>query len=1055
MKKCSALTKLKSAFNRALFLTIALLLSIGLFAQEKKSISGTVKDPDGISTPGVSVLVKGTTVGTITDADGNYRLSIPANAKTIVFSFVGMNTIEKEIGNNAVIDVLLSSQLTELDETVVIAYGTKKKRDMVGSVSKVKAEDLKLSTGGNFMTSLQGKASGVQIVTDGLAGSTPQIKIRGIRSISSGTDPLWVVDGMIGGSVGSLNFRDIESVDILKDAAATAIYGSRGSNGVIIVTTKKGVKGAPVINVDYEYGVTPIIKNNLNIASTAEFFKAYDQARINTGRDAFDPQRDVVTPFWTNCDTPITRAEAEAVNINYNDEVSRLGNYNDVNLSVSQGSDNVSNYASFNYRNDVTSLKGRDLQSLNARFNTDYKKGKLSFGFQTQAKYANGDNISQWGKASLVPFYKLYDSNSATGYWNPKMGNGTTGDNPMSNMDSKYRQNESINMDLRLNAYAEIAITKVKGLALRGDASFGYGVSQNNQWISADITRNSSTEGTSASRNKNTSYTKQYHLFAKYNRTFGEHAFDAVSGFEINRGYSDYLLLSGRNVVGVFQEMASIGTFAGNSTGYIGNEGYTKSFFNRLDYKFKERYLLGASFVREGTSRFAEQNRWGNFYSASAGWIISDESFMKNITWISMLKLRGSYGETGNQNIPSDASITSYATRGTNLYNNWTNSYQWSVPNRDARWEKTASTDFGIDFGFLKNKISGSIAYYRQNVSDMLLQVALPASAGIPTSGFGYGNTIWANMGDMYNQGFEFDVTYNIINKKDFTWSSNLNLTTNGNMVTALSPSVDAKGTGIISTRPGTITKKGLPIGTYFMPEYAGIDPDKGIPMIWEIDQALFAKTGETVKTGNKIPGTGTNANKNRIIQEGKTGMPTFYAGWTNNLTWKNFDMSCTLYYSTGNYILDRFNQGLTMGDGRANFNADMLNKAWQKPGDIADYPQLRWQGLYNYKDDGTAGSANYATTDYGLDRFLEDASFFRIRNLTLGYTLPDNVRKSLKISGLRIYLSANNLLTVTNFKGYDPEIKLRNGSNYQGVLFEGSEAPRTAIYSIGASLKF
>ena len=1055
MKRCSTLIKLKAVFDRGILLIIAISLSIGLYGQDKRSVSGIVKDPDGAPTPGVSVFVKGSTIGTITDVQGNYKLSIPKDAKILVFSFIGMNTLEKQIGSSAVIDVQLTAQVTQLDEMVVIAYGTKKKRDVIGSVSKIKSTDLVMMPGGNFITSLQGKASGVQIVNDGLAGNSPQIKIRGIRSISSGTDPLWVVDGMIGGSVGSLNFRDIESVDILKDAAATAIYGSRGSNGVIIVTTKKGQKGAPSISVDYEYGTTPIIRNDLNQASTADFFKAYDQARFNTGRDAFDPQRDVINSFYTNCDTPITRAEAEQVHINYNDETTRLGSYNDVNLSVSQGSENVSNYASFNYRDDVTSLKGRDLQALTARFNTDYKKGNLTFGFQTQGKYTDGNNTSQWGQAALFPYFKLYDPASPTGYWNAKMGNGTTGMNPMSNIDSKYHQNETRTMDLRINAFAELAIPKVKGLAIRADGSLSYGVSQNNQWIAADITRNASTEGTSGSRSKNTSYSNQFHIFAKYNRTFGLHSFDAVSGIERNRGYTDYLLLSGRNVVGIFQELSSITTFAGNSSGTIGNEGYTESFFNRLDYKYKDRYLVGGSYVREGTSRFSEQNRWGDFYSASAGWIISEETFIKDIKWISMLKLRGSYGETGNQNIPSDASVTVYATRGTNLYNNWTNTYQWSVPNRDAKWEKTGSIDLGIDYGFLNNKVSGSIAYYRQNVSDMLLQVALPASAGIPTSGFGYGNTMWANMGDMYNQGFEFDVSYSAVNKKDFIWTSNLNFTTNGNMVTAMNPAVDAKGTGIISSRPGTITKKGLPIGTYFMPEFAGIDPDKGIPMIWEIDQTIFAKTGETVKTGNKIPGTGTNANKNRIIQNGKTAMPTFYMGWTNNFTWKNFDMSFMLYYSTGNYILNRFQQGLTIGDGRNNFNTDMLTKAWQKPGDIADYPQLRWQGLYNYNDAGAAGSANYATTDYGLDRFLEDASFLRLRNLTIGYTLPTSVRKVMKISGFRIYVSATNLFTITNFTGYDPEIKLRNGSNYQGIDFEGGEAPRTKVFSIGANLKF
>ena len=532
-------------------------------------------------------------------------------------------------------------------------------------------------------------------------------------------------------------------------------------------------------------------------------------------------------------------------------------------------------------------------------------------------------------------------------------------------------------------------------------------------------------------------------------------------GIESSRGYTDYLTLSGKKLTGNFQELSGIGTYNSNSTGYISGENYGMSFFSRLDYKFMERYLVGASFIREGSSKFVKENRWANFFSASAGWIISDEAFMKSFDWISMLKLRGSYGETGNQNIPSEATITSYAMKSKQFYDGTPNMYMWSVPNKGAKWEKTKSIDVGIDYAFFNNRLNGSIAYYRQNVDDMLLKVQLPASAGIPDKNFSinFNNSMWANIGSMYNEGFEFDINYNVINAKDFSWNTGFNLTYNRNEVTALSPDVDTKGTGIINTRPGVITKKGLPIGTYFLAEWAGVDPEKGIGLIYEIDQDVYSKTGRTVKTGNVIPATGNNINKNRIIQDGKSGMPKVYGGWTNNFTYRNFDLSFMFYFSTGNYIYNRWMDiNSKAGDGRNNVIAGLVGDSWQQPGDNSKYPEIRWGNQYNIKDDGTPGTGNYGSNDVGTTQFLEKASFLRLKNLTFGYTLPENLCRKIAISKLRLYVTATNLFTITDFSGWDPEVRLsnnKNGANSQGILFQGNEMPQIRNFSIGASLNF
>ncbi len=1024
-------------------------------------VIGIVKDQKGEPLVGVSVLEKGTTNGVVTDLDGKFAIRATSDLSILTITYMGYKKKELSVQRGKMLDVVLQEDVSELDEVMVIAYGTKKKRDVIGSVTKVKSDDLVLSTGGRFENALQGKAAGVQIVNDGIAGNTPQIKIRGIRSVSSGTDPLWVVDGMVGGDASNLNFYDIESIEILKDAAATAIYGSRGSNGVIIVTTKRGKQGTPQFSISYEYGVTSLTKKNLGIASTEEYFEVMDLARQNTGKGSFDPQRDVIKPFWNNCESEITREEAMVQHHDYVGMTTHTGFYHDLNVSVTQGSESVSNYASFNYRKDETNLKGRGLEAYSARLNTDYKKGLLALGVQAFGRFRVMDNVSYWDYSPLVPWYKIYDENSPSGYWNPRMGNGMTGMNPMALIDSRYRDNESRNLNLRLNAYIELAIPKVKGLAVRADASLGYGNSQNNSWTSNMITRDNELDGDSGSRNKNTSYSQQYHLFGKYKATFGLHGIDAVLGIESSRGYTDYLTLSGKKLTGNFQELSGIGTYNSNSTGYIGGENYGMSFFSRLDYKFMERYLVGASFIREGSSKFVKENRWANFFSASAGWIISDEAFMKSFDWISMLKLRGSYGETGNQNIPSEATITSYAMKSKQFYDGTPNMYMWSVPNKGAKWEKTKSIDVGIDYAFFNNRLNGSIAYYRQNVDDMLLKVQLPASAGIPDKNFSinFNNSMWANIGSMYNEGFEFDVNYNVINTKDFSWTTGFNLTYNRNEVTALSPDVDTKGTGIINTRPGVITKKGLPIGTYFLAEWAGVDPEKGIGLIYEIDQDIYSKTGRTVKTGNVIPATGNNINKNRIIQDGKSGMPKVYGGWTNSFAYRNFDLSFMFYFSTGNYIYNRWMDiNSKAGDGRNNVIAGLVGDSWQQPGDNSKFPEIRWGNQYNIKDDGTPGTGNYGSNDVGNTQFLEKASFLRLKNLTFGYTLPENLCRKISISKLRLYVTATNLFTITDFSGWDPEVRLsnnKNGANSQGILFQGNEMPQIRNFSIGASLNF
>ena len=823
-----------------LVLMIGLILPTLSVWGQNATITGKVVDPKGEPLVGVSVLEQGTTNGTVTDMNGRYSIVVQKDSSPLRFSYMGFDNQEIVPGKRRVIDVTLTENSVVIDDVVVIAYGTKKRRDMIGSVSKIKSDEMSLMQGGRFENSLQGLASGVQVVNDGMPGSTPQIKIRGIGSIASGSDPLWVVDGIVGGGSTMVNSNDIESIEVLKDAAATAIYGSRGANGVIIVTTKKGKKGGLKFDVHYEGGITPITNSDLGLASTKTYFNIMDEARANVGLNPLDPQKDIIEPYYSNWTSPITREEAMNTDMDWVDLVTRMGHFHDINVALNQGGENSTTYASVNYRSDESSLKGLSMNAVSARLNSEFKKGIVTLGTQSFLKFDRKKSTNKWAVVSdKFPWRKVYDPEDPTGYWNPQMADG----HPTATLDNDYQLSTGENFSFRTTLYMDVNLKWIKGLSVRADASYGYGLAQSDYWLSGLITNTGNVDGNQGNKSKKTTKSQQYHAFAKYNREWTDHGLDIVTGIEANRSYTDNAVVAGKNLSGEFQEPKIIGTMLGNNSAYIGGESYTFSFFNRIDYKFKQRYLLGASFVREGSSKFVKENRFGDFYSVSGGWIISDEAFMRNAGFISLLKLRGSYGETGNQNIPSEVTKNSYSIKSKQYYNNMQNMFLWNIANKAAKWEKNKSIDLGLDYALFNNKVNGSIAYYRRTTSDMLMRVQLPASAGITNSGGNAdNNSMWANVGSMYNQGFEFDINVTLV-KKDFEWNMNYNLTTNMNKVTALDASVDAKGTGIINTRPGAITKKDLALGTYFMAEWAGVDPEKGIGMIYEIDLDRYNKS--------------------------------------------------------------------------------------------------------------------------------------------------------------------------------------------------------------------
>lgn len=522
---------------------------------QNATITGKVVDPKGESLVGVSVLEQGTTNGTVTDMNGRYSIVIQKDSSPLRFSYMGFDNQEIVPGKRRVIDVTLTENSVVIDDVVVIAYGTKKRRDMIGSVSKIKSDEMSLMQGGRFENSLQGLASGVQVVNDGMPGSTPQIKIRGIGSIASGSDPLWVVDGIVGGGSTMVNSNDIESIEVLKDAAATAIYGSRGANGVIIVTTKKGKKGGLKFDVHYEGGITPITNSDLGMASTKTYFNIMDEARANVGLNPLDPQKDIIEPYYSNWTSPITREEAMNIDMDWVDLVTRMGHFHDINVALNQGGENSTTYASVNYRSDESSLKGLSMNAVSARLNNEFKKGIVTLGTQSFLKFDRKKTTNKWAVVSdKFPWRKVYDPEDPTGYWNPQMADG----HPTATLDNNYQLSTGENFSFRTTLYMDVNLKCIKGLSVRADASYGYGLAQSDYWLSGLITNTGNVDGNQGNKSKKTTKSQQYHAFAKYNREWTDHGLDIVTGIEANRSYMDNAVVAGKNLSGDFRNLRSL-----------------------------------------------------------------------------------------------------------------------------------------------------------------------------------------------------------------------------------------------------------------------------------------------------------------------------------------------------------------------------------------------------------------------------------------------------------------------------------------------------------------
>lgn len=981
---------------------ILMILCVQNIMAQKRTVSGIVTDSKNEPLIGVNVTIKNaSTTGTITDIDGKYSLEIPSGNSVLVFSYIGYSTQEVKVSNQSVVDIVLKDDMQALEEVVVVGYGTMKKSDLTGSVSSITSDNFKLGTDLTPQQLMQGAFSGVNISQNsGKPGGSNTIRVRGGTSITASNDPLYVIDGVpistsagvnqsnIGSSttdffdqepinpLSNINPNDIESINILKDASATAIYGSRGANGVIMITTKKGKAGMRQLDYSFNLGVSTVAKK-LDVLTGDEYRKTVSELGLTL--------------------------DDKGQNTDWQDVIFRTAISQNHYVSFMSGSENTSYRASAGYSNQNGVMEGSGMKSANARMNINHKalNDKLKLNMNISYGETNSDQApvsntvgSEMGSSMLYeayvfnPTYPIY--NEEGDYYDvpPYRVNPASFSKEL--LDERATSQFLGNFTADWNFY--------KPFTLQVNAGYNKNTINRNSYISKSNLLGNGNNGY-VTVQKLSDYSKLLETILKYNQSFGKHNIDAMVGYSWQYFYSEgqttkaYGFLSDNfkwYSLAAAQTVESVSSYAESNT--------LISMYGRINYNYADKYLLTATVRRDGSSRFGSGNKWGIFPSVAASWRISQEDFFQNDI-MSDLKLRASFGITGSQEIGNYNSLSTLGA-STNGYLVGGEKITIVLPqqytNPDLKWEQTAQTDIGIDFGFLNGKIRGSIDYYYKKTTDLLLSVAVPSPSLITTQ--------IANVGTVTNQGIELDLSFDLMRTKNFAWDANLNLSHNKNEVVSLSNGqwtgdnmqvAPCQGQGLSGTYAQLIMP-GQPIGTFYGKRFIGV--------VDGVEQ--FANDGEPEVIG--------------------CAQPDLTFGLGTNLQYKNWTLSLNFRGSIGNDV----------------YNCTANNLAY-----LSNLP-----GRNVLKEAVTSGVNRDQAKVYS-SRFIEDGSFVRLDNLSLGYnfSLP-----KLYISNARVFVSAQNLFVITGYSGADPEVNSeisRTGVAPLGVDY--LSYPKARIFSMGINLSF
>lgn len=1008
-----------------------------VFAQGSRTITGKVVDEKGVNVAGATVKVKGTNIGTSTDDNGDFTLKVPDATKTLVISSLNHTSQEVDVSNANNVKVSLTSIASDLTEVVVqVPYGTVKKKAFTGSEVTVNANAISKQVPTNITKVLDGLIPGVQTTNGGGApGSGSDVRIRGIGSINANASPLYVLNGIpYDGSISAISPDDIESVTVLKDAAASALYGSRAANGVIMITTKKGVKGKSSVSVNIQHGYATRGIPEYNRVNQQQYYELFWEAIRNgfvfangdsyatAGSKASAQLTDASHLVYNAYNVPgASLVDPVTGKLNPNARLLWTDSWSDAlfqnaaktnaTVSFNGGTDKSNYYLSIGYLNEQGTAKYSYYKRYNFRLNLNtVATNWLNAGLEMDGTMSKNNNVPNGGTATTNPFYYSrnmgpiypvyqYDANgnsfidSVGGKkldWGNPSQMGTRPYAPNSNLvGSLYLDDRSANtLNGNVNSYMTIKLTNdlsfktTFGINLWDNNATTY---QNNQFGDAQNVRGRSTK----SFGRQTSYTLNEVL--TWNHNFGSHGIVALAGHE-NYSYRYYVQSQTRTGFQYPFQTELNNAANSESTGGSSTDNQTlESYFTNVNYNYGQKYLASASFRTDGSSRFSPENRWGKFYSFGLGWRISQEEFIKSVKWINDLKLRASYGEQGNENIGLFYQYKNYYYSDGVGSGTGAQTPTYSGPTRpanaDLTWEKNKAFNIGFDGTFLKNKLQVTIDYFNKVSDNLLFDVPLPISTGF--------NSSYQNIGTMKNYGFEYAIGYNAIRKKNFDWRVDLNFTHYKNQITKLPP--NQRANGII--RGTQKLMEGHSIYDFYLREFAGVDQATGLALYY---QDVLDANGKA--TGNRI--LTNDILKASFYYVNASAIPKVSGGLTNSFRYKNFDLSFLLTFSYGGYFYDGNYAGLMhSGAYGTAWQEDILNR-WQKPGDVTNVPRLQ----VSSNQDGQSS------------RFLFDASYINLRNISIGYNMTSSALRTLKISGLKFYINVDNAYLFTAKKGMDPQ---------------------------------
>lgn len=1038
--------KRKSTFLRGcLFIQACLVAALvmtgapNVYSQETIKVSGTVVDESGAPLLGVSVIVEGTSRGTTVDAKGRYSISVPKKSASLTFSFLGYKKQTIPVNGRTKVDVVMQSDTEVIEDVVVVGYGTMQKRDITGAIASVSAEKIDQVSPVNVFDALQGQVAGMEVISgSGAPGEESVVRIRGTATFESGANPLYLVDGVVFDDIDDLNPSDIQSIEVLKDAASAAIYGSRSANGVILVTTKQGQEGKINLNIRYLRSYSQLARE-MPKPNAAER-KYYDEVRYRISSERNDaPYGYIISDTLRNFMNQ---------DINLQDLLFRTAVRDEISLSASGATDKFNFFVSGGFLNEEGVIVKSDYRRFTARVNADYKPNKkLTVSAKAYFSYANQNGISESGVLNQllerVPYWAIFNPD---GSYVPQINNQR---NPFAvamtdvNKTQNYKANISDNIRYRITPHLTLNLNIQGVFSLRRRQTYR---------VLPQLTSSERSTGTDYS-NLNYNWVNENYL--NYKRRFKQaHTVEGMVGMSIHQWHREPVYLVGL-------DYTSDEIYTVNAASSFGPDSYSRiykhkmvSYYGRVGYNYKSRYLFNANFRFDGSSRFGKDNRWGFFPSASVAWRFSDENFTE---WMKPLvadgKLRVSYGVTGNESIPDYMSQLLYSPDY--VYMGVAGIGPSNLGYDGLGWEETRQFNVGLDLTFKKNRFRLTADYYIKNTEDLLNRVEIAKESGF--------KNVYMNIGGMQNKGFEASLSATLIQTKDWTWNADANVSHNRAKIRKMA----MQGELFKGNDDAIIVHQGGLLGEFHGYRYQGIyayDESNAYTDNWQQltpvfnngvfshytlggqeytgnVQQMLSEDGNVLRGGDVIfqDTNGDGMIDSRDKQKIGCAQPDFYGGVSTTLRYKSFSLTAQLFYSIGgdiyNYAEAKRNR---FRSDRVTPSPDAIRDMWTKPGDIARYP-----APYINEHNMLAPS----------DFFLEDASYIKLKNVRLTWNLPEKWLKKVYLRSAAVYVYGKNLLTFTDYKGYDPEFASNSDPLVMGI--DGNRYPRKREFGFGVNLGF